>query len=71
VVTDLGTYTFDDATGEMTLRTLHPGVTVDDVKANMGWEPRIAEDLGVTEAPSAEELRLIREELDPGGVYTK
>src|SRR5918997_1648368 len=29
VVTDLGTYTFDGATGEMTLRTLHPGVTLD------------------------------------------
>ena len=71
VVTDLGTYGFDDATGEMTLRTLHPGVTLDDVRASTGWEPRIADDLGETPAPSGEELRLIREELDPGGVYSK
>jgi len=71
VVTDLGTYGFDGTTGEMTLRTTHPGVTVDDVRANMGWEPRIAEDLGETPMPSAEELRLIREELDPLGIYTK
>jgi glutaconate CoA-transferase subunit B len=71
VVTDLGTYTFDEATGEMTLTTLHPGVELEDVRANTGWEPRIAADLGVTEPPSDEELRLIREELDPGGVYTK
>jgi glutaconate CoA-transferase, subunit B len=71
VVTDLGTYTFDEATGEMTLTTLHPGVGLEDVRANMGWEPRIAGDLGVTEPPGDEELRLIREELDPGGVYTK
>ncbi|HET6712678.1 MAG TPA: CoA-transferase [Actinomycetota bacterium] len=71
VVTDLATYTFDDASGEMTLRTLHPGVTLDDVRANMGWEPKVAEDLGGTPAPTDEELRLIREELDPGGVYTK
>ena len=71
VVTDLGTYTFDVETGEMMLGTLHPGVTLDDVKANMGWEPRVSEDLGSTEPPSDEELRLIREELDPGGVYTK
>ena len=71
VVTDLGTYTFDPATGEMMLRTLHPGVSLDDVKTNMGWEPRVAEDLGVTHPPTDEELRLIREELDPGGVYTK
>jgi glutaconate CoA-transferase subunit B len=71
VVTDLGTYGFDAATGEMTLLTLHPGVTLDDVRANMGWEPRVAEDLGETPAPTGEELRLIREELDPQGISTK
>jgi glutaconate CoA-transferase subunit B len=71
VVTDLGTYVFDEATGEMTLQTLHPGVTLDDVRANMGWEPRVAPDLAETPPPSPQELRLIREELDPGGVYTK
>jgi glutaconate CoA-transferase, subunit B len=71
VVTDMGTYTFDEATGEMTLRTTHPGVSLDDVRANMGWDPRVADDLGETPAPTQEELRLIREELDPGGVYTK
>lgn len=71
VVTDLATYGFEEASGEMTLHTLHPGVTLDDVRANMGWDPRIADDLGETPAPTDEELRLIREELDPGGVYTK
>jgi len=71
VVTDLGTYGFDETTGEMTLRTTHPGVTLEDVRANMGWEPRVADDLGETPAPTAEELRLIREELDPQGIYTK
>jgi len=70
-VTDLGTYGFDEGTGEMTLRTLHPGVTLDQVRENMGWEPRVAEDLGETEPPTEEELRLIREELDPQGVHTK
>jgi glutaconate CoA-transferase, subunit B len=71
VVTDLGTYTFDEATGEMTLRTLHPGVSLDDVESNTGWQPRVADDLGTTEPPTGDELRLIREDLDPGGVYTK
>jgi glutaconate CoA-transferase, subunit B len=71
VVTDLGTYGFDEATGEMTLLTMHPGVTIDDVRANTGWEPRLAPDLGATPPPTGEELRLIREELDPAGVYTK
>jgi glutaconate CoA-transferase subunit B len=71
IVTDLGTYDFDAATGEMTLRTMHPGVTMDDIRASMGWEPKIAPDPGETPAPSDEELRLIREELDPGGAYTR
>ena len=30
----------------MTLLTVHPGVSVDDVRANMGWEPRVSESLG-------------------------
>lgn len=71
VVTDLGTYFFGERSGEMTLATLHPGVTIDEVRENMGWDPKVADDLGVTSAPTAEELRLIREDLDPGGVYTK
>ena len=71
VVTDLATYGFDEGTGEMTVLTLHPGVTLDDVRANTAWEPKISPHLGTTEPPSAEELRLIREELDPAGVYTR
>jgi glutaconate CoA-transferase, subunit B len=71
VVTDLGTYGFDDATGEMTLMTLHPGMTLDDVHANMGWEPKVSPDLRQTPEPTPEELRLIRDELDPGGVHAK
>jgi glutaconate CoA-transferase subunit B len=71
VVTDLGTYGFDDATGEMTLMTLHPGMTLGDVHANMAWEPKVSPDLGQTSEPTPEELRLIREELDPGGVHAK
>ncbi|MBI3751793.1 MAG: CoA-transferase subunit beta, partial [Chloroflexi bacterium] len=44
--------------------------TIDDVRATVGWEPRAAPVLATTPVPSAEELRLIREELDPGGAYT-
>ncbi len=70
VVTDLGTYGFDPASGEMMLETLHPGVGLEDVTGSMGWDPKISADLGTTEPPSEEELRLIRTELDPGGVHT-
>jgi glutaconate CoA-transferase subunit B len=70
VVTDLGIWHFDD-TGEMRLDAVHPGATLDDVRATIGWEPRVADGLATTAEPSAEELRLIREELDPGGAYTE
>jgi glutaconate CoA-transferase subunit B len=71
VVTDLGRYDFDPETGEMRLAAIHPGVTIEEVRAATGWDLRIAADLGRTPAPSAEELRLVREELDPEGVYVK
>ena len=70
VVTDLATFGFDEETGEMTLLTVHPGVTVDDVRANMGWEPRVSDSLGQTPPPTEDELRLIRTQLDPQGMYT-
>ena len=70
VVTDLGIYHFDDA-GEMRLDSLHPGATVEAVRETIGWDVAIADDLAATPAPTDDELRLIREELDPGGVYTK
>jgi glutaconate CoA-transferase subunit B len=68
VITDLAVHRFDE--GEMVVASLHPGVTRDAMLDTMGWQPRFADDLGTTEPPSAEELRLIREELDPAGVYT-
>jgi len=70
VITDLGIWHFGDD-GEMRLDSLHPGATVDEIRATIGWEPRIAPSLATTPAPTAEELRLIRDELDPGGAYTQ
>jgi len=69
VVTDLGIWHFDDG-GEMRLDSLHPGVTLEDVRGATAWEPGLAEALEETPAPTADELRLIREELDAGGAYT-
>src|ERR687895_2036061 len=71
VVTDLATYTFDPDTGEMTVRTLHPGVSLEDIRANMAWDPRLSPDLAESSPPTDDELRLLREELDPDGIYTK
>lgn len=69
VVTDKCVFRFDAETGEMVLVSLHPGVRLEDVRAEMGWDPRVSPDLTETEPPTPEELRLLREELDPAGVY--
>ena len=70
VVTDLAVYHFDES-GEMRLDALHPGATLDAVRDTIGWEPKVAPELATTPEPTAEELRLIRVELDPDGTYTK
>ena len=70
VVTDLGTYGFDEETGEMTLLTVHPGVTLDQVRESMAWEPRVSPDLAETPVPTGEELRIVRL-LDPEGVHSR
>ncbi len=57
--------------GEMVLESLHPGVTLDEVRQLVGWEVRVAADLAETASPSAEELRILREELDPQGLYRR
>jgi glutaconate CoA-transferase subunit B len=71
VVTGLGTYRFDRETGEMLLATTHPGVTADGAREHTSWGLRVAGDLAETPPPTAEELRLIREDLDPEGTYTR
>ena len=70
VITDRGVYRFD-TDGEMRLELLHPGATLEQVRASIGWEVRVADGVMATPAPTPEELRLLREELDPGGVYLR
>lgn len=70
VVTDLGILTPDES-GELTLTALHLGATVEQAIKNTGWPLKVASDLKTTEPPTGEELRLLREELDPTGMYLK
>ena len=69
MITDKGILNFDNSQREMQLSALYPGITVDDVKAEVGWPLRLAGKMEEVDPPSAEELRLIREELDPGAMY--
>ena len=70
VITDLCMMDFDE-TGEMEVFSLHPGVTIEEVKKNTGWEIKVAPRLVVTEEPTDEELRILRQELDPKRIYLK
>jgi glutaconate CoA-transferase subunit B len=70
VVTDLGILEPDE-NGELVLAALHPGKTVEQVQENTGWPVRVVEPLRATEPPAEEELRILREELDPQGIYLK
>jgi glutaconate CoA-transferase subunit B len=69
VITDLGVYGFDRETGEMVLEKLHPGIELEEVRANVSWPIRVAESVGTTTLPTEDELRVLREELDPDGIY--
>jgi glutaconate CoA-transferase subunit B len=61
VITDLCILRPDHETRELTLVSLHPGVTADQVRQATGWDLRVAGSLEETPAPSVEELELLRE----------
>src|SRR5438128_12180657 len=69
VITDKAILNFANPRREMQLSALYPGVTVREIQAEVGWPLGLAETIQEAAAPSSEELRLIREELDPHAMY--
>ncbi len=69
VITDKAILDFDNPEREMQLVSLHPGVTLDEVRESVGWDLRVAADVQETPAPTGDELRIVREQLDPAGLY--
>jgi glutaconate CoA-transferase subunit B len=69
VITDRCVFSFDESSREMVLKSLHPGVELEDVQAEVAWDLNIDPDLGTTQEPSKQELSLLRGELDPQGLY--
>jgi glutaconate CoA-transferase subunit B len=61
VITDLGILTPDPMTKELTLTSLHPGVTVEQAIAATGWPLKVAPKLDATAAPTAAELSVLRD----------
>jgi glutaconate CoA-transferase subunit B len=70
VVTDIGMMEPDE-TSEMILTALHPGKTVEQAKENTGWDLKVADALQTTQWVTESELRILRDELDPIGIYLK
>jgi glutaconate CoA-transferase subunit B len=69
VITNLGVYGFDPDSREMVLEAIHPGVDLDEVRAEVSWPLLVKEPLETTLPPGEEALKLLREELDPKGIY--
>ena len=67
VITSMAMFGYDEDTRRMKLLALSPWVKIEDVLAEMDFEPVIADKLGVMEPPTEEELTILRSEVDPRG----
>ncbi len=65
VITDLAVMGYHEKTKRMEVLSLHPGVHLEQVRRATGFELGVREPLGTTAPPTAEELRILREEVDP------
>lgn len=71
VFTPLGVFDFEPETKAMRIASIHPGVTIDDVVKATGFELVIPDSLLETEAPTSEEIEILREQVDRGGVLRR
>src|SRR5437867_11793311 len=71
VITDKGVLERDDASGELVLAGLYPGVEAGEVRAGIGWKLESRSRLNRLDPPTATELQLLREVLDPQRLYLK
>jgi glutaconate CoA-transferase subunit B len=65
VVTNLAVLDFRGPKHAMRIRSVHPGVSVEQVQKQTSFDLLVADDLEETSKPDGEQLRLIREVLDP------
>ena len=70
VVTDIGIMEPNEE-GELILTAVHPGRSASQAAENTGWALQIAANVRTTTGVTEEELRILREELDPSGIYLK
>lgn len=68
VVTNLAVMDFEEATGRMRIKSLHPEVTVEEVQDSTGFSLVLPDEIPETERPSEEQVALIRTKIDPQGL---
>jgi acyl CoA:acetate/3-ketoacid CoA transferase beta subunit len=68
VITQLGIYGFDEETKRLKLISLHPGVSVEEIKANSSFEIALPERITTSPEPTIRHLKILREEIDPAGI---
>jgi glutaconate CoA-transferase subunit B len=71
VITPLGVLRRPEVFGELELSSVHPGVTVEQVLEQTGWDLGVSQELVETEPPSREDIRLLREEIDTVRLYLR
>jgi glutaconate CoA-transferase subunit B len=71
VISNLGVMDFDEQTGRMRLRHVHPGVSVRQVVDATGFDLLFGQEVTETPPPTDEELRILREVVDPSGVLRR
>ncbi|WP_436794477.1 CoA-transferase subunit beta [Actinospongicola halichondriae] len=71
VISDLAVFDFETENHSMRLRSVHPGVTVDEVVEATGFSLVIPAEVPESRLPTADELELIREVIDPAGAREK
>ncbi len=65
VITNLAVLGYDEETKRMRVESVHPGITVEELQKNTGFELIVKEKVPVTEPPTKDELKILREEVDP------
>jgi glutaconate CoA-transferase subunit B len=68
-ITDKAIFGFDPVSKKMKLESVHPSSTLEDVLDTMGFSPIVPEHVPTTAPPTPEQIRVIREEIDPEGMY--
>jgi glutaconate CoA-transferase subunit B len=68
VISNLAVFCFDEETGRIKLETIHPGVSMEELMANTGFDLMVSGEIPETEPPTEEQIEILRTEIAPHGL---